>query len=320
MNKNVDLQTVAATYRCLKLIRRAEETMAKIYPTDKIKSPMHLSIGQEAISVGVCNALKKDDVVAGTYRGHALYLAKGGSLKKMIAELYGKSTGCAGGKGGSMHLISPENNILGTSAVVGTTIPVAVGYAMALKREGKGRVAAVFMGDGATEEGVFYESINFAALHRLPIVFVCENNGYAIYTALKKRWSTPTICDRVAGFGIPTQRFEDGDVFAITKYLNETLPLMRIGETGPIFMECLTYRWLEHVGPGEDFHLGHRSREEMKFWQENDQIPRLGKMLDPALKQKIDAEIEEEVMEAVNFAEESPFPKDEELYKYVYSK
>jgi TPP-dependent pyruvate/acetoin dehydrogenase alpha subunit len=244
MNPAIHDVDVQRLYQQLQLIRRAEEKICEIYPTDKIKSPVHLSIGQEAISVGVCDALKESDVVAGTYRGHALYLAKGGDLRKMMAELYGKKAGCSGGKGGSMHLIDTQKNILGTSAVVGTTIPVAVGYALALKREAKGRVAVVFMGDGATEEGVFYESINFAALRRLPILFICENNGYAIYTALKKRWSASTICDRIQGFGVPTRRIENGDIFAIRSYVQEILPKMRSGEMGPAFLECLTYRWL----------------------------------------------------------------------------
>src|SRR6266700_2692531 len=167
-------------YRKLRLIRRAEEEIARIYPSDKIKSPVHLSIGQEAVSVGVCDPLRPDDVVSGTYRSHASYLAKGGDLRALFAELYGKATGCARGKGGSMHLVDMNQYILGTSAVVGTTVPIAVGYSLALKREGKGRVVASFFGDGATEEGVLYESLNFAALHHLPVLFVCENYFLAI--------------------------------------------------------------------------------------------------------------------------------------------
>src|SRR5437762_7913752 len=155
-------------YGALYLVRRVEEEVARIYPSDKIKSPVHLSIGQESSSVGVCDVLLPDDIVSASYRGHAAYLAKGGDLNAMIAELYGKDTGCARGKGGSMHLVGMDHGILGGSAVVGTTIPVAVGYALALKREGKGRVVACFFGDGATEEGVFHESMNFAALHKLP--------------------------------------------------------------------------------------------------------------------------------------------------------
>ena len=159
-------------YRSLYRIRRVEEEIARIYPSDKIKSPVHLSIGQEAVSVGVCEALRPKDVVFGTYRSHAYYLAKGGDLKKMVAELYGKATGCAKGKGGSMHLIDAAHGIMGASAVVGTTIPNAVGYAYALKLQRKDSVVVSLFGDGATDEGVFYESLNFAALKQLPIIFI----------------------------------------------------------------------------------------------------------------------------------------------------
>src|SRR5262249_17837477 len=160
-------------------------------------SPIHLSIGQESIAAGVCDVLRDDDVVSGTYRSHASYLAKGGDLRAFFAELYGKDTGCARGKGGSMHIIDMSHFVLGTSAVVGTRLPVALGYALALQREGEGRVVAAFFGDGATEEGVFHESINFAALHRLPVLLVCENNSLAIHTPLEKRWATPQLCERV---------------------------------------------------------------------------------------------------------------------------
>jgi pyruvate dehydrogenase E1 component alpha subunit len=167
------------TYRTLRLIRCAEEEIARIYPSDKIKSPVHLSIGQEAVSVGICDVLRPDDVVAPTYRGHAAYLAKGGSLRGLFAELYGKATGVAGGKGGSMHLVDMSHNVLGASAVVGTTIPIAVGYALAMKRAKSERVSVTFFGDGATEEGVFAESLNFAALQKLPVLFACENKARA---------------------------------------------------------------------------------------------------------------------------------------------
>lgn len=202
-------------YRSLYKIRRVEEEIARIYPTDKIKSPVHLSIGQEAVSVGVCQALRPDDIVFGTYRGHALYLAKGGDLKQMIAELYGKATGCARGKGGSMHLIETSVGMMGTSAVVGTTIPQAVGYAYALKYQKKDSIVVSFFGDGATEEGVFAESLNFAALKKLPIIFICENNFYAIHTHQRQRQPISNICDRVASYGIPAERIEYNDVIAL---------------------------------------------------------------------------------------------------------
>src|SRR5438876_667844 len=166
-------------YRSLDRIRRVEEEIVRLYPTDKIKSPVHLSIGQEAVSVGACEALRRDDVVFGTYRNHALYLAKGGDLNKMIAELYGKAAGCAKGKGGSMHLVDVEAGVMGGSAVVATTIPQAVGYALALKLQDKPRMVVSFFGDGALEEGACHESLNFAALKTLRVLFVCENNFYA---------------------------------------------------------------------------------------------------------------------------------------------
>src|SRR5205807_463709 len=193
----------ARLYRALLRIRRVEEEVARVYPTDRIKSPVHLSIGQEAVSVGVCEALRPDDVVFGTYRGHAMYLAKGGDLNAMVAELYGRSTGCTRGKGGSMHLIDPEAGVLGTSAVVGTTIANAAGYAYALKLRRSDAVVVSFFGDGATEEGVFAETLNFAVLKRLPVLFVCENNGYAIHTQQTRRQGKPDIRGRAEAFGMP---------------------------------------------------------------------------------------------------------------------
>ena len=159
-------------YRSLYRIRRVEEEIARIYPTDRIKSPVHLSIGQEAVSVGVCESLRADDIVYGTYRGHALYLAKGGSMRAMVAELYGKANGCARGKGGSMHLIAADKGVMGMSAVVGTTVANAVGHAYALRYRKSDAIVASFFGDGATEEGVFAESLNFAVLKKLPVLFV----------------------------------------------------------------------------------------------------------------------------------------------------
>ena len=184
-------------YRALYRIRRVEEEIARVYPHDKIKSPVHLSIGQEAISVAVCEALAPSDVVFGTYRGHALYLAKGGDLRQMIAELYGKATGCAQGKGGSMHLIDTDAGVMGTSAVVGTTIANAVGYANAMAYRRGGTIVASFFGDGATEEGVFHESLNFATLKRLPMIFICENNSYAIHTYQLRRQALATELLRI---------------------------------------------------------------------------------------------------------------------------
>jgi len=305
-------------YYSLYRIRRVEEEIADIYPTDKIKSPVHLSIGQEAVSVAVCDALNRDDIVFGTYRGHALYLAKGGDLKGMIAELYGKIDGCAKGKGGSMHLVDIDNGIMGTSAIVATTIPDAVGYAYALKYQRKDSIVVSFFGDGAVEEGVFYESINFAALKHLPIIFICENNSYAIHTHQLKRQSVANICERVVSFGIKAERINDNDVLSLRERISGNIESLRNGETGPLFFECMTYRWREHVGPNEDFSLGYRTREEAESWIQNDQVERIGKMLETEQQTKIEKEVEEEIREAFAFAEESPFPEASELYTDVF--
>lgn len=305
-------------YRKLQLIRRAEEEIARIYPSDKIKSPVHLSIGQEAAAVGVCDPLRADDVVAGTYRSHAAYIAKGGDLPAMFAELYGKDTGCARGKGGSMHMVGMDKFILGTSAVVGSTVPIAVGYSLALQREGKGRVVISFFGDGATEEGVFYESLNFAALHKLPILFVCENNGYSIHTPIEKRWATTRLCERVSTYDIPTHEVRDSNVLTLWQVASDAYAGLREG-SGPVFIECHTYRWKEHVGPGEDYDAGYRTRDELRPWVENDQVALIGAKLDPDVKAAIDAEVEHAVAAAIEFAEASPFPDPQELYTDVYA-
>jgi len=301
-------------YRSLYLIRRVEEEIARIYHTDKIKSPVHMSIGQEAISVGVCQALRADDVVFGTYRSHALYLAKGGDLKQMIAELYGKVTGVARGKGGSMHLIDTSAGVMGTTAVVGTNIPQAVGYAMALKIQRKDAVVVAFFGDGAVEEGVFHESMNFACLKKLPIIFVCENNSYAIHSPQLDRQAKSNIVQRAESYGMPSGKIDEGDVLEIQEQIAQAVQQIRTDGSGPRFFECMTYRWMEHVGPNEDFNFGYRSQEEAQWWYENDQVKVIGGKLEADVRQGIETEIEAAIAEAFEFAENSPLPDDAELY------
>lgn len=304
-------------YRELYRIRRLEEAVARAYPTDKIKSPVHLSIGQEAVSVGVCAALAPKDVVYGTYRGHALYLARGGDMGEMVAELYGKATGCTRGKGGSMHLIAPERGVMGMSAVVGTTIANAVGHAKALQYWREGSIVASFFGDGATEEGVFAESLNFAVLKKLPVLFVCENNGYAIHTAQAKRQGCTDICGRARAAGVPAEQLDGKDVLAIVEAARVAVDSVRAGD-GPRFLEVKTYRWREHVGPNDDYQLGYRTRDEAEPWIENDAVARLGDTLCPDERQRIEAEVEEEVAAAIAFAEASPFPDARELMTDIY--
>jgi TPP-dependent pyruvate/acetoin dehydrogenase alpha subunit len=305
-------------YRSLYRIRRVEEEISRIYPTDKIKSPVHLSNGQEAVSVGVCEALRRDDIVFGTYRSHALYLAKGGDLKRMIAELYGKVTGVARGKGGSMHLIDTAAGVMGTSAVVATTIPQAVGYAYALKLQRRNPLVASFFGDGAVEEGAFHESMNFAALKKLPIIFICENNLYAIQSYQLARQAKSNICERAQTYGMPAERIEDNDVLRIYERVKQAVHDLRNGGLGPRFFECMTYRRMEHVGPNEDFHTVYPSREEAEPWHEKDQVKLIGNLVDPVVRRNIEGEVEAEIHEAFEFAEQSPFPNDEELYAHVF--
>jgi TPP-dependent pyruvate/acetoin dehydrogenase alpha subunit len=304
-------------YRAMRRIRRVEEEIERLYATDKIKSPVHLSIGQEAATVGVCDALRPNDIMFASYRGHAAYLAKGGNLRQMVAELYGKAAGCGAGKSGSMHLIDVAAGMMGTSAIVGTTIPQAVGYAFALKVDNSDRVVVSFFGDGATEEGVFHESMNFAALRRLPVLFVCENNLYAIHSHIRDRHANLDFCARARSYGMPAERIANNDVIAVRDAVNTIVPDMRRG-AGPCFIEVETYRFARHVGPGSDLDLQYRSEAELNAWRERDEIARLAGLLPPQDRERIDAAVESEIHDAFSFADASPFPDDRALFEHVF--
>lgn len=305
-------------YRLLYLIRTAEEEIARIYPSDKIKSPVHLSIGQEGIAVGACMPLSVDDVVFMSYRSHAAYLAKGGDIKRMFAELYGKATGSAKGKGGSMHLIDTSKNIMGASAVVGTSIANSIGYAYGLKFKKTNNVVVSFFGDGSVDEGVFHESMNWAQLMRLPIIFICENNGYAIHTHQSRRQSNPDITSRAKSYGLNAKRIENNDAVELYQQVTATVDAMRAGEEGPFFFECMTYRFKEHVGPNEDYLLGYRSIDEAQPWIDKDPIAHIGTLLDSKTRTAIETDVNIIVSEAIEFAENSPWPQPEELYTDIY--
>jgi TPP-dependent pyruvate/acetoin dehydrogenase alpha subunit len=304
-------------YRSLYRIRRVEEKIAEVYPSDKIMSPVHLSIGQEAISVGVCAALEPHDVVFGSYRCHALYLAKGGDLKAMIAELQGKAAGCAKGKAGSMHLIATDVGMMGASAVVATTIPQSVGYALAAKMRRERTVVATFFGDGAVEEGVFHESLNFAALKKLPVLFICENNAFAIHSRERERRAGAEICDQARAHGMPAHKLKGMDVLEMIEVVGHAVRQIRAG-AGPCFFEVPCYRWLEHVGPNEDYHTGYRSKDEARPWIENDQVRLIGARLSPEERRCIDDDVESEIRDAFEFAEAAPFPHEAELYTDLF--
>lgn len=232
----------------------------------------------------------------------------------MIAELYGKIDGCAKGKGGSMHLVDVQARVMGTSAVVGTTIAQAVGFAYALKLQRKNSIVVSFFGDGAVDEGVFHESLNFAALKALPIIFICENNFYAIHTHQSLRQKLANICERASVYGMPAEQIPNNDLLRIYERVSEAVEKLREGASGPIFFECLTYRLKEHVGPNDDFHLGYRSRGEAEPWIVNDPVTRLGEQLASAERHKIEADVDGEIREAFAFAEQSSFPDAAELY------
>ena len=293
-------------YQALR-IRYVEERIIDLYPSDVIQSPVHLSIGQEAVAVGTCHSLRHSDLMFCTYRSHAFYLAKGGSLNEMFAELYGKVTGCARGKAGSMHLAAPDVGLMGTSAVVASTIPHAVGAALAAKRLKKGQVIVGVFGDGATEEGVYHESLNFAALHSLPVIFLCENNGLAVHSSQKARQHYD-ILGHAQSYGLPVYAISEGyDFVKVAETMSEIFTHVRTIQ-GPAFVEIRTFRYKEHVGPGEDFSCGYRDVEDCQSWKQHDPLerfPDLVKAFRPMIMQEIDA--------AVHFAERSPFPSIEEL-------
>jgi TPP-dependent pyruvate/acetoin dehydrogenase alpha subunit len=309
-------------YRAMLRIRLAEQKVSEVYPSDKIQSPVHLSTGQEAVSAGVCLALRPADRIYGTYRGHGIYIAKGGPLDRLFAELYAKDTGCARGKGGSMHLAAPEQGLMGCSAVVASTIPVAVGDALASRMQGTPRVVVSFFGDGAVDAGVFYESVNFAALKGLPVVFVIENNGLAIHSRLEARRKQTDLYRVAEGLGVRGARHDGNDVFKVHAETARAVDAARKGK-GPALVEFTTYRWQEHVGPGSDLGGGFRARGEDKKAAASDPLRKALRTL-KALKVSaaeladMEAAARAEVERAVEFAEKSAFPAAERLLEDVY--
>lgn len=250
------------------LIRRFEEKVVSEYPRQLMRTPVHLSVGQEAVAAGVCAHLVDSDYLVSNHRNHGHCLAKGVDPFLLYSEYLGKSTGCAKGKGGSMHPVAPEKGILGCSAIVGGGIPIAVGHALAAAMDGKGQVSVVFFGDGATEEGAFHESLNFAQLHKLPVVFVCEHNGYATASPVRARQPHDTVLGRAMGHGISCLHADGNDSVAVYHAAGEAISRARQG-FGPTFMECRTYRWHGHVGPDCDYRTGCRPRHELLLWQHN---------------------------------------------------
>ena len=300
-------------------IRLVEESIANKYSEQKMRCPTHLSIGQEAIAVGVCSNLTNEDQVLSSHRAHAHYLAKGGCLNSMLAEIYGKVTGCSKGMGGSMHLIDKSVGFMGSTAIVGNTIPVAVGSALAMKIQEKKSISCICFGDGATEEGVFYESINFAIIHNLPVLFICENNLYSVYSGLEVRQPKGRkIFEMVRAFGIESSHGDGNNVQQVSDYVELARDKILSGN-GPQFLEFDTYRWREHCGPNYDNDIGYREEEEFLEWKKKDPLKDIFENKDLDLVKVLFNKFNAEIQQAHHFADNSEFPSDKDFQQIINS-
>jgi TPP-dependent pyruvate/acetoin dehydrogenase alpha subunit len=306
-------------------IRMIEERIKELYAEYEMRCPTHFSIGQEAVAVGVCAHLRRDEQITSAHRSHAHYLAKGGDLKAMLAELYGKATGCAAGKGGSMHLIDLPAGFLGAVPIVGSTISIGVGAALASVLQGSPTLSVIFFGDGAVETGVFHESLNFAAVHKLPLVMVCENNLYSVLSGLSSRQPEGREIIQLAhGHGVWNRQGDGNDPDAVYVLAGEAVDHARAGH-GPAFVEFKTYRWLEHCGPLDDRHLGYRPPGEYEAWLARDPLERYverlrgRRLVSDADLASMRREIAVEIDDAVTFAKSSPFPTRDQLATHLYA-
>jgi TPP-dependent pyruvate/acetoin dehydrogenase alpha subunit len=313
-------------YRSMQRIRHFESRIRDLAMANEIPGFVHVSIGEEASATGVCAALQKTDRITSTHRGHGHLIAKGGRLDKMMAEIYGKRGGYCKGKGGSMHIVDFSLGILGANGIVGAGLPIATGSALASVVAGRDDVSACFFGDGASNEGTFHESLNLAAVWKLPVVFVCENNGFGEFTPMQTVTAVKDIAVRAQGYGIPGHIVDGNDVLEVFKYASEAVARARAGQ-GPTLLECKTYRWEGHV-VGEQAFLGeeaYRSKAEVEEWKRKCPIIRFqqwalqgGKISDAELKQIV-TETEKELEDAIAFARNSELPNPSEVTDDVYA-
>lgn len=321
--EDVDGALLKEMYVTMVKIRKFEERVGELVDQGKIETPCHLYTGQEAIATGVCSSLNKEDFIFGNHRSHGHYIAKGGDLKKLMAEIHTRVTGCCKGKGGSMHIIAPEIGLLGTPPIVAASIPLAAGAALGAKLRGTNQVAVVFFGDGATNEGVFHETLNFASLKKLPVIFVCENNFYATHMPIKECSADTDIAKKAEIFNVPGIKINGNNVVEVYKKVGEAIANARDGN-GPTLVECLTYRHKGHVGPCDDLDKGLRSKEELDYWllrcpiKMMERIIKEKGILSDSEKEDILESISEEIKEAEEFAKESPCPKKESLFEDVF--
>jgi len=308
-------------YRKMVTIRAFEYKIKELFSNGTIVGDLHLSIGQEAVAVGVCAALRKDDYIVSNHRGHGHCIAWGVDIKRMMAELFGRETGICRGKGGSMHIADFNINMLGASGIVGANMPLAVGAGLAIKLRETDQVVTVFFGDGASNQGTFHESINLAAIWKLPVIFVCENNQYAESTPFSKAMLVKNIADRAKAYGIHGEVVDGMDVMAVYEAISKNVTRPREGN-GPVLMECKTYRYMGHE-EGDPWWM-YRTKREVEEWKKRDPVisfkTRLIKeeVLTENDAKKMNQEAEKLIEEAVKFAKESPWPKPGEATKDVF--
>ena len=319
-----DPATLLTFHRAMVRIRAVEEAIAARYPEQEMRCPVHLSVGQEAAAVGVCAALRPTDKVYSTHRCHAHYLAKGGCLEPMLAEIYGKATGCLGGRGGSMHLADPDVGMFISIPIVASSIPLAVGGALAERQRGRDGVAVCFVGDASLEEGVFHEAANFAALRKLPVIFACENNLFSVYSRLDRRQPDRPLGDLARAHAIRVVETDGNDVLDVWRASAEAVARARAGE-GPSFLVMPTYRWREHCGPAYDDHLGYRDAAEFATWKARDPIARSRRALEAAgawsaaAEAAWEADLAREIDAAFAAARAAPLPEPGQARLHVYA-
>jgi len=312
-------------YRKMLEIRKFEEKVSEVWAQGEIPGLVHLYIGQEAVATGACAALRNDDYVISTHRGHGHCIAKGADLKKMMAELLGRATGYCRGKGGSMHICVPEIGIVGCSGIAGAGIPIAVGVGLSIQVRGTDQVCVCFFGEGASNTGAFHEGINMAAVWNLPVVFVCENNLYAISVPYSKSTRGKNIAGRGVGYGIPGQLIDGMDVLSVYQVVSEAVARARACE-GPTLIECKTYRYRGHFEGDPKRGLTYRDEEQVKEWEKRDPIENFrlklldGNTLSEKEIQKLEREVAASIEEASGFANNSPYPQMEEVSEDVFER
>jgi pyruvate dehydrogenase E1 component alpha subunit len=307
----------ADRYRTMLLIRRFEERVVELVNANEIAGVAHEYVGQEAVATGVCSALRPDDVITSTHRGHGHLIAKGADPRGMMAELLGRLDGLNRGRGGSMHIADLGLGILGANGIVAAGAPFAAGAAWSFRVEGSDRVAVTFFGDGGVNQGVLHETMNLAALWSLPLVFVCENNGYAV--TLPQRHSTAgSVVERAAAYGLPAESVDGMDVDAVFEAAQRAAARAR-GGGGPAFLECRTYRFYGHHTAERTMKLAYRPDEEIERWRRRDPVAAVAARLDPGERDRIGEEVEALLDEAVAFARASPRPAAEDALEFVYA-